>query len=210
MVATSAPGASLAAASADVPAAAPGTTTTTSKGTSPEEDARVTVDEGARSGDGVRSSTAVVLSAGALLAGVALGAVWMRRLVLARPRSADDVAGEVGEEPFARQQGTPRPGPGAGAERAALVGALVELHEMVSSDALRAQVTEQLAAVGVLPVEVEPGTRFDPDRHRGVQAVPATDPASDGTVATCDRPGWADRGTPLRPPEVIVRRWEPT
>lgn len=210
MVATWAPGASLTAASADAPAEAPGSTMTTSEGTSPEEDARVAVDEGARSGDGVRSSTAVVLSGGALLAGIAIGAVWMRRLVLARPRTANDVAGAVGVEPFARQQGTARPGPGASAERAALVGALVELHEMVSSDALRAQVTEQLAAVGVLPVQVDPGTRFDPDRHRGVQAVPATDPAWDGTVASCDRPGWADRGTTLRPPEVIVRRWEPT
>lgn len=92
-------------------------------------------------------------------------------------------------------------------ERRELVRALVEVGDLVTSDALRTHVAERLEAAGVLPVLVAPGTRFDPTAHRGVQAQEAPSPEQDGTVASCDRAGWSDRGELLRPPEVVVYRW---
>lgn len=92
--------------------------------------------------------------------------------------------------------------------RDALIRSLIEVGEMVSSEAVRARVADDLGRIGVRPVSVTVGDRFDPHRHRGVQAVAAPGPNADATVAACDRVGWADDTRVLRLPEVVVFRWE--
>lgn len=94
------------------------------------------------------------------------------------------------------------------AHRDQLVHALIEVGDLVTSDAVRTQLVEHLRRVGVAPLPVPPGTPFDPGRHRGVQAVAAPEPGANGTVATCDRPGWVDGDRLIRLPEVVVYRWE--
>jgi len=129
-------------------------------------------------------------------------------------RSEDVGAGHGTAAPAAPVPDSPTVEPptatGSDSDRLALVHALVELGDLVTSDALRTTIAERLAAAGVVPVWVDAGTRFDPTTHRGVQAEPATSPIQDGIVASCDRVGWSDRGTLMRPPEVVVYRWEPT
>ena len=78
----------------------------------------------------------------------------------------------------------------------------------VTSDALRVQLQQRLEAVGVHAIDVPAGTRFDASTHRGIQAAPAASPEQDGIVAACDRAGWRDGSTVIRPPEVVVYRWE--
>ncbi len=96
----------------------------------------------------------------------------------------------------------------ASAERGALVAALLEVVDTSTSDAVRTQVAERLAAVAVLPFEVPAGSPFDPAVHRGVQSAAAPSADHHNLVASTDRQGWADRGVVLRQPEVIVYRWE--
>lgn len=93
-------------------------------------------------------------------------------------------------------------------QRALLVQTIIDVGDQVSSEAVRAQLAESLQRVGVVPQRVDAGTPFDPHRHRGVQAVPAANPAANGTVAACDRPGWVDGERTIRLPEVVVYRWE--
>lgn len=99
--------------------------------------------------------------------------------------------------------------PPADREREVLVRALIDVGDLVTSAAVRGQITHRLADVGVETLGADVGEPFDPDRHRGVQSTPAPARELDGTVAECDRTGWTDRGRVLRPPEVVVHRWEP-
>lgn len=92
--------------------------------------------------------------------------------------------------------------------RSRLVAAIIDAIDLVSSDAVKASLAQDLAAVGVERIVVTPGTPFDPTVHRGVDATDAPDQQQDGLVARTDRVGWADRGTVLRPPEVVVNRWD--
>lgn len=94
------------------------------------------------------------------------------------------------------------------AERDRLVGALIDVADEVRSEAVRGTIVQRLGTVGVEPVLVSPGDRFDPSVHRGVHAESASNPEQADTIAALDRPGWVDRGRVLRPPEVVVKRWD--
>lgn len=96
----------------------------------------------------------------------------------------------------------------AGADRDQLVATLIDLAFEARSEAVRGLIVQQLAVVGVEPVVVSPGERFDPSRHRGIHAESAGEPDQAETIAAMERPGWIDRGRVLRPPEVVVRRWD--
>lgn len=93
-------------------------------------------------------------------------------------------------------------------DRGALIEALIEVADEVSSGAVRTAIVQRLAAVGVEAIVVEAGTPFDASRHRGIHAEQATSAEQADTVVAMERPGWVDRGKVLRPPEVVVYRWE--
>jgi len=60
---------------------------------------------------------------------------------------------------------------------------------------------------GVKPFSAEVGDRFDPSRHTGVRRIPAADAASDGTIASTIKAGFARAdGSVVRVAEVEVRR----
>lgn len=122
---------------------------------------------------------------------------------LSRPLHAEPAP--VVAEPFST-----RPDQQGREERDRLVLALLDIGDLVSSEAVRSQITTELGRVGVTPRLVPAGTPFDPGHHRGVGSAPAADPGQDGTVAACDRPGWSDGARIIRLPEVVVHRWEPT
>jgi len=199
------------------------TTTSTATGTGASEPGGLTgaaadgqdptadAPNGSEGSDGVGplGLAAIVLLAGALGAGAAT-LVARRRVPAGAPAVAAPGPPTTGPAPApGPTPGTaPIPAPSADVgDRRTLVEALVQIGDLVTSDALRTTVAERLAAVGVLPLLVAPGTRFDPTLHRGVQADEARTPDEDGTVASCDRAGWSDRGEVLRPPEVVVHRW---
>ena len=69
----------------------------------------------------------------------------------------------------------------------------------------RAAATARLADLGVERLTVEPGTRFDPSRHRAVAVTPAVAPAEANRVAAMIRPGWCHEGQILRYVEVRVQ-----
>jgi hypothetical protein len=92
-------------------------------------------------------------------------------------------------------------------ERATLVRGLMELGDLVPSSALRHQITDLLAAVGVTAID-SVGERFDPSRHRAVDRVATVDPGADGRIAETERLGYSDRGRIARLPEVLVYRRE--
>jgi molecular chaperone GrpE len=108
------------------------------------------------------------------------------------------------------RRGGGRGGGGGGAasalarDRQVLVKACVEVSDVVSSAALRSQLVDTLADVGVTPIQVRVGERFDPARHRAVDRVVTDDQALDDLVAETERPGYSDRGARLRLPEVLV------
>jgi len=95
---------------------------------------------------------------------------------------------------------------GAGAQRARLAAALIDLRDRLESDALDAEISAALASSGFREVTVAPGSPFDPEQHRGVDWEPTHDPEHDKLVAHTDRPGYVDGTTVLRPPEVVVYR----
>jgi hypothetical protein len=95
---------------------------------------------------------------------------------------------------------------GVGADRRRLVLELIEVRDQVGSEALRAHIGTALAEAGVVEQSVPAGTAFDPQLHKGVDRVVTEDPALDRTVAETERPGYVDRGAPVRLPEVVVHR----
>jgi molecular chaperone GrpE len=62
-----------------------------------------------------------------------------------------------------------------------------------------------LAGIGVDPLRPD-GEPFDPGQHEAAASVPTDDPARHGLVAETEVPGYADRGTVVRPPVVTVYR----
>jgi hypothetical protein len=100
-----------------------------------------------------------------------------------------------------RRLGTEPPRDG---DRAALVRACMDVSDAVPSPALREQLVDALAEVGVVPVEVAAGERFDSSRHRAVGRVRTSDRACHDLVAKTERAGYLDRGKRLRYPEVLV------
>jgi hypothetical protein len=94
------------------------------------------------------------------------------------------------------------------ADRTRLVRELIEVRDQVGSEALRTSIGAALADVGVVEQSVAPGVVFDPQLHKGVDRVVTDDPGLDRTVSETERPGYLDRGAPVRLPEVIVHRLE--
>lgn len=92
-------------------------------------------------------------------------------------------------------------------ERDRLVQVLIDVGDQLDSVALAAWVTQALAEVGVAEVVVD-GQRFDPSRHQAVEHVATTDPAADGFVARTSTRGFVDRGRVVRPPQVLVYRYQ--
>lgn len=101
---------------------------------------------------------------------------------------------------------------------APLLTGLLRLHDQMVSLAggdpqsvagmLRGQLVQLLdTAVGVTAYEPAAGDPFDSSRHSGAGRVPTEDPAQDGTVARCARPGFArGDGSVVRVAEVEVYR----
>jgi hypothetical protein len=89
-------------------------------------------------------------------------------------------------------------------DRAILVRACLDVSDLLESEALREQILDALADVGVSPVLVAAGEPFDSSRHRAVGTVPTSDAAFHNLVAGTERPGFADHGRRLRWPDVLV------
>lgn len=94
--------------------------------------------------------------------------------------------------------------PARDGDRAVLVRACMDVSDAVPSAALREQLVDALAEVGVVPVEVAAGERFDSSRHRAVGRVQTSDRACHDLVARTERAGYVDRGKRLRYPDVLV------
>ena len=88
-------------------------------------------------------------------------------------------------------------------DRNNLVQTCIYVRDRVTSTALANRLDQALAQVGVRTVEPT-GERFDPSHHEAGGALPTTDEALVGTIATVEAPGYADRGVLLRPPVVTV------
>jgi hypothetical protein len=93
------------------------------------------------------------------------------------------------------------------AERARLVASCADLADRLRDrqPALYTVLTRDLAAVGIT-VELADGELFDEGRHNPVGTEPTTDPAADLRVAATVRLGYADHGSVMRNPDVIVYR----
>ena len=72
------------------------------------------------------------------------------------------------------------------------------------SEALREQLLDALATVGVTPIDASIGEEFDSSRHHAVGRVVTNDPGSHNRVAGTERYGYVDRGKRLRYPDVLV------
>ena len=75
-------------------------------------------------------------------------------------------------------------------------------------DMVRRQFLAKLEGFGVRPIEVTPGSAFDPELHEAVTAVPATDAASDGEIVGVVRRGYRIQNEVLRPAAVAVAKSE--
>ncbi|KSZ57021.1 co-chaperone GrpE [Rhodococcus pyridinivorans KG-16] len=82
---------------------------------------------------------------------------------------------------------------------------LIAAADVAADGPERAAATARLADLGVERLAVEPGTRFDPSRHRAVAVTPAAAPAEENLVAAMIRPGWCHEGQILRYVEVRVQ-----
>jgi hypothetical protein len=72
-----------------------------------------------------------------------------------------------------------------------------------SSPAVQAHVRQVLRRSGVVPLDVSPGSPFDPEAHLAVDTEPGG-PQQSGNVARQVRTGWSRQGSVLRPAEVVV------
>lgn len=147
---------------------------------------------------------------GLLLAAVPLGAALARRKA-ARPAPAPALA-PVPTGPAPAPAAGPVVGPAptreeaqARSQRAALAEALMGLRDQLPSAALGDEAARALAAVGITEVRPD-GQPFDPSRHHAVDQVETDDPARHNTVASTERPGYADGDRLVRQPEVVVAR----
>ncbi len=89
-------------------------------------------------------------------------------------------------------------------DRELLIGACIELADVIPSDSLRSRLRDALTGAGVEPVLPEKGAEFDAASYRVVDRVATDDPALHNRIATIERAGYVDRGRRLRPPEVLV------
>ncbi len=101
------------------------------------------------------------------------------------------------------EEDPPAPAEAGDQDRSNLVQICIYMRDRVTSTALASRLDQALAQVGVRTVEPT-GERFDPSHHEAGGALPTTDEALVGTIATVEAPGYADRGALLRPPVVTV------
>jgi molecular chaperone GrpE len=90
-------------------------------------------------------------------------------------------------------------------ERGQLIELCLYARDRIGSPAAAERVDAGLAALGITPLRPD-GQPFDPAQHEAAASVPTHDPALHGTVAETEVPGYADRGTVVRPPVVSVYR----
>jgi hypothetical protein len=93
------------------------------------------------------------------------------------------------------------------AERARLVESCADLADRLREHqpALYTVLTRDLAAVGVT-FRIPDGEPFDSQGHRAVDSEATSDQAADMRVAATVRAGYADHGTVVRVPDVIIYR----
>jgi hypothetical protein len=153
-----------------------------------------------------------MLILGALVVGVSLGALGSLRAKpspvhrSSRGLEASTPSPATAETPTAPTdvQGTAQQ---AVLDRSALVRAVIDLRDVVQSEAVREQLGEALERVGIAEVRVD-GQPFDPHRHHAVDRTGTSDAFQHNVVAVTERPGYRDRGVELRAPEVVVYRFE--
>jgi hypothetical protein len=125
---------------------------------------------------------------------------------LAVAAAADWARAERGR-PWNEPPGRSREDSQSADERARLVASCADLADRLRDrqPALYTVLTRDLAAVGIT-VELADGELFDEGRHNPVGTEPTSDPAADLRVAATVRLGYADHGSVVRTPDVIVYR----
>lgn len=93
----------------------------------------------------------------------------------------------------------------ADAERRQLIELLMYAWDRARSPGVWERLAEGLAAVGVTVLRPD-GEPFDPNAHEVGGVEPTDDEAKVGTVAETEVAGFADRGTVIREPVVVVYR----
>jgi hypothetical protein len=95
-------------------------------------------------------------------------------------------------------------------DRAALLAStLIDLADRITNEVLADRARDAIRSAGWTVVDPR-GQPFDPDQHRAVDRLVTGDAALDRAVAATERPGYRDpAGNLVRPPEVIVYRYEP-
>jgi hypothetical protein len=90
-------------------------------------------------------------------------------------------------------------------QRQELVGACIEVRDLVGSQALAGRLGSALERAGVVTVDPT-GELFDHRYHRAVHVSDTDDVSLDARIARVERVGYADGARLLRPPEVVVWR----
>jgi len=174
-------------------------------------------DDGGTSGAALLGAAVGGVVLGLLLAGIPLGlalASRKRSAPTAGPRPSDtSQLSPSATGPPARPDGAgPVIGPAPSraetqvkSERAGLIDAVIALRDQLPSAALGEEAARALTAAGVTELSPD-GVAFDPAQHRAVDQVATDDPARHNTVATVERPGYADGSRLIRLPEVVVAR----
>lgn len=70
-------------------------------------------------------------------------------------------------------------------------------------------ILEVFQRMGVTLITTAVGAPVDKKHHRAVSMTPAASPADDSTVDRSVRPGFIWNERPVRPEDVVVRRWTP-
>jgi hypothetical protein len=136
-----------------------------------------------------------------LLAGLVIGS--LAGLLAGRMLAAQHAATTPAPQP-SPAPATPAPAPG----RAALVQALIDARDQVTSAAIAERMALALREAGVTELRAD-GEPFDPQHHQAVDHVATSDPSLDGTVAATERPGYVDGQAIVRLPQVVVHRYQP-
>ena len=105
--------------------------------------------------------------------------------------------------PAAANAGPPAAPATAPADRVALVDALIEVRDQVTSVTLGDVLDRALAAAGVQPISAD-GEAFDARIHHAVASTPTTDAGLHDRIASTEKLGYADGDRLIRPPQVVV------
>jgi molecular chaperone GrpE len=73
-------------------------------------------------------------------------------------------------------------------------------------DMVRRQFLSKLEGFGVRPIDITPGSAFDPVLHEAVTAIPAANDAADGQIVGVVRRGYQIHDDVLRPAAVAVAK----